>query len=78
MSGNPFTKHPTEIGESYGEHFSAAAGFGLRMIGGGIACLVHAICPFLFERTGSRTVRQLNRQLCNRADRPDWERHPII
>ena len=78
MSGNPFTKHPTEIGESYGEHASAAARFGLKMIGGGIACLIHAICPFLFERTGSQTVDELNRKLGKRASRPDWERHPII
>jgi hypothetical protein len=71
-------RHLDEAGESYGEHFGAAAGFGLRMIGGGIACLVHAICPWLFEATGSQTVRRLNATLCKRADKPNWERHPII
>ena len=78
MAGNPFTRHPDEVGESYGAHFAAAAGFGLRMIAGGLACLVHAVLPFLFERTGSETVRGLNATLCKRAEKPDWERHPII
>ena len=78
MSGNPLTRHLGEIGESYGEHGGKAAAFGLRMIAGGLACLVHAIQPFLFERTGSDTVRALHSSLCKRADRPNWERHPII
>jgi hypothetical protein len=78
MADNPFSKHPREVGESYGEHFAVAAGFGLKMIGGGLACLVHAVLPFLFERTGSETVRRLNATLCKRSDKPNWERHPII
>jgi hypothetical protein len=78
MADNPFTRHPCEIGESYGEHFATASRFGLKMIGGGIACLVHAVLPFLFERTGSETVRELNSTLCKRSDKPNWERHPII
>jgi hypothetical protein len=71
-------RHLDEAGESYGEHCGKAAGFGLRMIGGGIFCLIHAFLPFLFERAGSDTVRRLNATLCKRADRPNWERHPII
>ena len=78
MADNPVTRHLREAGESYGQHFSVAAGFGLRMIGGGLACLVHAVLPFLFERTGSETVRGLNATLCKRSDKPNWERPPII
>jgi hypothetical protein len=78
MASNPFIQHPHEVGETYGEHFGAAAGFGLKMIVGGLACLVHAVFPFLCERTGSETVRALNRTLCKRADKPNWERYPII
>ena len=78
MSSNPLMHHLAEAGESYGEHCGNAAGFGLRMIGGGLACLVHAFLPFLFAQTGSATVRRLNATLCKRADRPNWERHPII
>jgi hypothetical protein len=78
MADNPITRHLAEVGESYAEHCGHAAGFGFRMIGGGLACLVHAILPFLFERAGSDTVRRLNATLCKRADKPNWERHPII
>jgi hypothetical protein len=78
MAKNPLTEHLREAGESYTEHFAVASGFGIKMIGGGIACLVHAAFPFLFARTGSDTVRGLHRTLCKRADKPNWERHPII
>lgn len=78
MADNPFTRHPVEVGETYGEHFRVASSFGLKMIAGGLACVVHGLCPFLFERTGSDTVRALNSTLCRRADAPNWERHPII
>jgi hypothetical protein len=78
MVHNPLNRHLAETGESYGAHCGTAAAFGFRMIGGGLACLVHAVLPFLFERTGSDTVRGLHATLCKRADRPNWERHPII
>jgi hypothetical protein len=52
--------------------------FGFRMIGGGLACLVHAVFPFLCERTGSETVRELDDSLSKRVEKPNWERHPII
>jgi len=78
MDDNPFTRHPVEMGESYGEHFAKASLFGLAMIGGGIACIVHGVFPFLFERTGSETVRRLNGTLVKRVDKPSWEQHPII
>ena len=48
-----FTHHPATVGETYAQHFHTATGFCIRMIGGGLACLVHAIFPFLFETTGS-------------------------
>jgi hypothetical protein len=78
MADNRLMRHLDEAGESYGEHCGKAAGFGLRMVGGGLACLVHALLPFLFAQTGSNTVRRLHGTLCKRADRPNWERHPII
>jgi hypothetical protein len=78
MADNPLARHLAEVGESYTEHCGKAAGFGFRMIGGGLACLVHAIFPFLFVRAGSETVKRLNATLAKRADKPNWERHPII
>jgi len=75
---NPFTSHPKEVGETYGQHFGHATWFGIRMIGGGLACFVHAIFPFLCVRTGSQTMNRLHAKLHGRAEKANWERHPII
>ena len=67
----PFNDHPASVGETYSEHLLHATGFGLRMIAAGIACLVHALLPFLFERTGSAAIAELNdRMLVNRRSAP--------
>lgn len=60
---NPFTQHPASVGESYGEHLRVAGRFGLRMIAGGVAALVHGVCPFLFKTTGSRTIMALHGEI---------------
>jgi len=78
MGKKSISGHLDEVGESYGEHFRHAASFGVKMILGGLACLVHAVCPFLCEKTGSETIRGLHRRMAPRADKPNWERHPII
>ena len=33
MAHNPFTHHPREVGESYGEHLAHAGVSGLRLVG---------------------------------------------
>jgi hypothetical protein len=58
-----FREHPQEVGESYVEHFAAAGGFGVKMIAGGTACIVHALVPGLFVTTGSGTVKKLYDQM---------------
>jgi hypothetical protein len=78
MAGNIFTRHPSEVGESYAVHFANASSFGLRMLACGGAALVHAIFPFLFVQTGSRTMDKLHRRMTGRSERMDWERYPII
>ena len=66
-----FTRNPRSVGESYGEHMGMAWSFGFTLIGAGLACLVHGLLPFAFERTGSQTVRRLNERLSNRCARAD-------
>lgn len=66
-----FTDHPASVGETYGEHLAMASGFGLRMIAGGLACLVHGLLPFLFVRTGSAQIAQLHdTMVANRQRKP--------
>jgi hypothetical protein len=63
-----FTEHPHAVGESYTEHFGVASSFGFAMILGGLACLVHAVLPFLCTTTGSQTIRRLHdRMVTNRV-----------
>ena len=57
---NPFTAHPASVGESYGEHCVFALAFGTRMLLGGLAAMVHAVFPFAFITTASRTLDELN------------------
>jgi hypothetical protein len=63
---NPFTEHPASVGETYLEHLRVAAGFGFEMIAAGFACLVHALLPFLFVRTGSDCILRLHDRMLAR------------
>ena len=58
-----FRDHPASVGESYAEHFGVAARFGVRLIGGGLGALVHAIVPAWCQTTGSRTVAALHAEM---------------
>ena len=58
-----FTAHPETVGESYGEHLLRASSFGVRMMLAGVACMLHGFLPFLFVRTGSRAISELNEQM---------------
>lgn len=60
---NLFTDHPASVNETYTEHAGFAFGFGVRMILAGLACCVHGIFPFLFERTGSHMIIKLHQRL---------------
>ena len=63
-----FTEHPESVGETYLQHLFAASGFAVRMVFGGIACLLHAIFPFAFRRTGSECIESLHqRMVLNRS-----------
>lgn len=41
-----FTKHPSEVGETYCEHLKVASGVSVRLAACATAQLVHAIFPF--------------------------------
>ncbi len=62
-----FTEHPASVGESYGEHFVQATRFGARLMFSGVACMVHAVLPFLFVRTASNNIAHLHGVMTARA-----------
>lgn len=62
-----FTEHPRSVGETYLEHMGVAASFGGRLLVAGLACMVHAVLPFLFTKTGSQAITELHdRMVLNR------------
>jgi hypothetical protein len=40
-----------------------ASYFGGRMVLAGLACLVHAVLPFMFVQTGSQAIETLNARM---------------
>jgi hypothetical protein len=63
-----FAEHPNSVGESYLMHMLQAARFSGRLLLAGVACLIHAVLPFLFVKTASETIAELyDRMVLNRA-----------
>lgn len=61
-----FTEHPSSVGESYFGHLLQATRFGLRMIGAGLACLLHGLLPFLCVTRGSDAMTALHAEMAAR------------
>ena len=56
---NPFTEHPREAGETYGEHFAVAMGISRQLLGASMAAFVHALVPRFHETTASERIRAM-------------------
>ena len=68
MFSRLFTDHPRSVGETYFEHMGMAFGFAASLAWAALACLVHALLPFLFVRTGSQIIDELHdRMVRNRV-----------
>jgi hypothetical protein len=63
MAKISFTEHPASVGETYFQHMGMASSFGVTMIAAGVACLVHAVLPFAFVKTGSDAITTLYRRM---------------
>ncbi len=63
---NIFTEHPHSVNETYGQHFCAAFKFGAQMMIGGVACVLHAIFPFIFQQTGSNYLFKIMQEFIAR------------
>ena len=51
--------HLETVHESYLQHMGFAFSVGLKLIGGGIAAILHGLCPAVFQQTGSQTILSL-------------------
>ena len=57
---NPFSKHPEEIGETYFQHLWFASRISWLAFWISVTALVHALLPFLFQKTASEMLKNLN------------------
>ncbi|MFK7751483.1 MAG: DUF6356 family protein [Sedimentitalea sp.] len=55
-----FTAHPASVNESYGQHLRFAAAFSGLLMLAALAALVHALLPFLFQKTASRIIKKIH------------------
>src|SRR5438270_384127 len=52
-----FREHPRSLGMSWAGHGIGALAIGGRLIGAGVACVIHAVVPGVFTQTaGSRRI----------------------
>ena len=66
MFGRLFWEHPKSLGMSWAEHGAGAVVIGARMVGAGLACIVHAAIPALFTQTAGRTILSLHDHMVRR------------
>ena len=62
-----FTTHPHSVDESYMEHMAFAGRFSGKLFLAAGAALVHAILPFMFEKTASRMITEMYARTQNRG-----------
>jgi len=68
-------KHLESVHETYAQHLFFATCFGVRMIGGGLAAILHGLFPAIFQRTGSQTLFKLHDEVKVRLSKPDAHDH---
>lgn len=66
LAGRMFTDHPRSLGMSWASHGIGAVGIAVRLIGAGLACLIHALVPAWFTQTAGKTVTQMHDEIVRR------------
>lgn len=64
-----FIDHPASVEETYFEHMRFAAGFAGALFLAALAAAVHAVLPFLFEKTASTAINRMHQRISNRVGR---------
>lgn len=63
-------EHPRELGVGYFEHMRGALSIAGSLLGGGIACAVHAVVPGVFTHSASRCIAHLHALTQGRGRKP--------
>jgi hypothetical protein len=66
LANRLFLEHPRSLGMSWARHGVGAIVIGGRLVGAGLACLVHAIVPGVFTQTAGKTVTHMYDHMTHR------------
>jgi hypothetical protein len=76
-----FLDHPRSLGMSWAKHGGGAVMIAVRLLGAGLACLVHAAVPAWFTQTAGKTVDRMHAHMMQRkagASNPEnWPDYEI-
>jgi hypothetical protein len=81
LTGRLFVDHPRSLGMTWAAHGIGAVAIGARLLGAGLACLVHAVVPGVFTQTAGKTVSDMYGHMTQRkagAENPEnWPDYEI-
>jgi hypothetical protein len=81
MTDRLFFEHPRSLGMSWAGHGAGAVVIGARLVGAGLACLIHAVVPGLFTQTAGKTVTSMYDHMARRkagaANPENWPDYEI-
>ena len=76
-----FFEHPRSLGMTWAGHGVGAVGIAARLVGAGLACLVHAAVPGFFTQTAGKTVTRMYEHMMRRkagaANPENWPDYEI-
>jgi hypothetical protein len=74
-------EHPRSLEMSWASHGIGALAIGVRLVGAGCACLVHAVVPGAFTQTAGRTITgmydHMNKRKAGAAHPENWPDYEI-
>lgn len=81
LADRMFLEHPRSLGMSWAGHGVGAVGIGARLVGAGLACLVHAVVPGVFTQTAGKTITHMydhmTRRKAGAANPENWPDYEI-
>jgi hypothetical protein len=81
MADRLFLEHPRSLGMSWWGHGVGALAIGVRLVGAGVACLVHAVVPGVFTQTAGKTITGMYEHMMRRkagaANPENWPDYEI-
>ncbi|HEX5237540.1 MAG TPA: DUF6356 family protein [Sphingomicrobium sp.] len=81
MMDRMFVEHPRSLGMSWAAHGAGAVVIAVKLVGAGLACLVHAAVPGWFTQTAGKTVDDMHQHMTRRkagASNPEnWPDYEI-